>query len=134
MGIGELASKSGRSVHTIRWYEAQRLMPLVSRDKGRRRVYSELHVGWLELLDRLKRTGMSIREMREYTALAKQGHSTLEARVKLLCEHGKRVEARVKDLEESILVIDGKIKFYSEWIITRRRPPMGRSKQEGGAA
>ena len=30
--IGELARLSGRSVHTIRWYEAQRLMPGAARD------------------------------------------------------------------------------------------------------
>jgi DNA-binding transcriptional MerR regulator len=93
MRIGELAAKIRPERNTIRWYEAQRLMP-VARDAGRRRVYSELHVGWLDLLDCMKRTGMSIREMREYTALAKRGHSTLEARVKLLCEHDKRVDPR----------------------------------------
>ncbi len=55
-------------------------MPGVARDAGRRRVYSELHVGWLELVDRLRRTGMSIRELREYTALVKRGQLTLVQR------------------------------------------------------
>ncbi len=30
--IGKLASLTGRSVHTIRWYESQRLIPGVRRD------------------------------------------------------------------------------------------------------
>ena len=70
--IGEVASRIGRSVHAIRWYEAQGLMPGVIRDGGGRRVYSEYHVGWLDLMERLRLTGMSIKQLREYTALVKQ--------------------------------------------------------------
>ncbi|MES2033580.1 MAG: ATP-dependent helicase C-terminal domain-containing protein, partial [Pseudomonadota bacterium] len=39
---------------------------------------------WLDLMDRLRRTGMSIAEMREYTELVKQGSSTLGKRQALL--------------------------------------------------
>lgn len=70
--IGALSARTGRSVHTIRWYEAQGLIPGVARDAGGRRTYSEQHVGWLELMERLRRSGMSIAEMRRYTALVKQ--------------------------------------------------------------
>jgi DNA-binding transcriptional MerR regulator len=51
--ICELAARTGRGIHAIRWYEAQGLMPGVTRDRGGRRVYSELHLGWLHLKDRL---------------------------------------------------------------------------------
>jgi DNA-binding transcriptional MerR regulator len=46
--IGELSSRTGRSIHTIRWYETQGLVPGVARDAANRRVYSEQHVGWLD--------------------------------------------------------------------------------------
>ena len=61
--IGELAERTGRSVHTIRWYERQGLIPGVVRDSGGRRVYHERHVSWLELIERLRFTGMSIAQM-----------------------------------------------------------------------
>src|SRR3990167_6315647 len=61
--IGELARLSGRSVHTIRWYEAQHLMPGAARDAGGRRVFSQAHVQWLGLLSRLRASGMSVRDM-----------------------------------------------------------------------
>ena len=64
--IGELARLSGRSVHTIRWYEAQGLMPGAARDAGGRRVFNQLHVDWLELMHRLRTSGMSIRQMQVY--------------------------------------------------------------------
>ncbi len=66
MRIGELARRSGRSVHTIRWYEAQGLMPGVVRDAARRRVYAPDHLLWLELVDRLRLTGMTIAEIKIY--------------------------------------------------------------------
>jgi DNA-binding transcriptional MerR regulator len=70
--IGELAARTGRSVHAIRWYEAQGLIPGVARDRGGRRVYGEPHLGWLELMDRLRRTGMTIAQMRQYTSLVRR--------------------------------------------------------------
>jgi DNA-binding transcriptional MerR regulator len=120
--IGELASRSGRSVHAIRWYESQGLIPGVVRDSGGRRVYDELHVGWLELMDRLRQTGMSIAEMRTYTALVKQGRVTLRERQDLLSSHRVRVKAKVAELKLALKLIDSKIDFYGEWIATGDRP------------
>src|SRR5580765_7898925 len=82
--IGELSARSGRGIHAIRWYEAQGLIPGVARDSGGRRVYSDLHVAWLDFMHRLRRTGMTIAQMREYTALVRKGSSTLRERRALL--------------------------------------------------
>jgi DNA-binding transcriptional MerR regulator len=128
--IGELSARSGRSVHAIRWYEAQGLMPGVARDGGGRRIYSELHLGWLDLMDRLRRTGMSIAEMRRYTALVKQGRATLRQRQQMLAAHRARVEQTIADWTAALRLIDGKIDFYEEWLATGRRPqadPVARS-------
>src|SRR5260370_10944483 len=75
--IGEVATRTGRSVHAIRWYEAQGLVPGVERDGGGRRGYTEHHVGWLEFMDRLRGTGMSGAQMRAYTGLVKKGRRAL---------------------------------------------------------
>ncbi|HSW07543.1 MerR family transcriptional regulator, partial [Aquabacterium sp.] len=82
--IGQLARSTGRSVHTIRWYEAQGLMPGVQRDAAGRRRYSPQHIGWLDLMVRLRATGMTIAQMRRYTALVRQGKATLAERRALL--------------------------------------------------
>ncbi len=114
--IGDVASRTGRSVHAIRWYEAQGLMPGVARDNGGRRVYSEHHVGWLDLMDRLRCTGMSIAQMREYTALVKQGSSTLKQRRALLAAHRARVQENIARWTEAQTLIDAKLEFYDEWV------------------
>jgi DNA-binding transcriptional MerR regulator len=120
--IGEIARRSGRSVHAIRWYEAQGLMPGVTRDRGGRRVYSDDHIGWLELMERLRCTGMSIRQLREYTALVKQGGATLRKRRALLAEHRLGVQAMIAKWTEALALVDAKIEFYDEWVTGGTRP------------
>jgi DNA-binding transcriptional MerR regulator len=122
MHIGELAALTGRSVHTIRWYETQGLMPGVKRDSGGRRVYREQHVGWLELMHRLRCTGMSIAAMREYAALVADGKGTLKQRRTQLAEHREHVKRHIAELSQSIKLLDRKLKFYDEWIETGTQP------------
>jgi DNA-binding transcriptional MerR regulator len=122
--IGDLAARTGRSVHTIRWYEVQGLIPGVARDAGGRRVYSDLHVGWLGLMDRLRRTGMSIAEMREYTALVRQGMATLKQRQALLRAHRERVQRKIDEWTEALALLDDKIDFYGQWLSSGKRPPL----------
>jgi DNA-binding transcriptional MerR regulator len=120
--IGELSARSGRTIHAIRWYEAQGLIPGVVRDDGGRRVYNELHVDWLDLMDRLRRTGMSIAEMRAYTALVRQGRSTLRQRQEMLYAHRTRVLETISEWTRALKLIDSKIDFYGEWLTTGHRP------------
>jgi DNA-binding transcriptional MerR regulator len=120
--IGELATRTGRTIHTVRWYEAQGLIPGVRRDSGGRRVYSELHVSWLDLIDRLRGTGMPITQVRKYVALVKHGTRTLKQRQKFLTAHRKRIEETVVEWTAALKLIDRKIDYYGEWLATGRQP------------
>jgi DNA-binding transcriptional MerR regulator len=120
--IGEVASRTGRSIYTIRWYESQGLIPGVARDKGGRRIYSDYHVGWLDLMERLRYTGMSIAQMREYTALAQQEGATLKRRRDLLVEHQARVRSSISRWTEALALINAKVEFYDEWVCKGERP------------
>ena len=120
--IGALAARTGRSIDTIRWYEAQGLIPGVVRDGGGRRVYTERHVGWLQLIDRLRRSGMSIAEMRRYTALVKLGRSTLAQRREMLAAHRVRIVEVIAEHRAALKLIDGKVDFYDAWIASGERP------------
>lgn len=121
--IGELARRSGRSIHTIRWYDSIGLMPGVGRDAGNRRVFDERHIAWLELLDRLKLTGMTTAEMRAYAELVARGRSTLKPRRDLLATHRERVHATLVEWRLALELLDRKLAFYDTWIATGRRPP-----------
>jgi DNA-binding transcriptional MerR regulator len=121
--IGGLAKLSGRSVHTIRWYEAQGLIPGVDRDGGGRRVYERDHVEHLVFLEQLRRTGMSVAEMRRFTALSMAGWRTLGERQALLQAYRAEVEARIVELQAALQLIDAKAAYYARWAQMKKRPP-----------
>ncbi len=75
------------------------------------------------MLDRLRRTGMSITEMRHYTRLVKQGKVTLRERQTLLQAHRERVEARLCDWTAALSFLDSKIDFYGQWLHSGKQPP-----------
>jgi DNA-binding transcriptional MerR regulator len=122
MRIGELARRTGRSVHAIRWYESIGLIPGVRRDAGKRRVYDERHVGWLDLMHRLRLTGMPTAKMREYASLAARGSTTLEARRDLLVAYRAQVRAVIAEWRLALSLLDRKVDFYGDWLSTGRRP------------
>jgi len=121
--IGGLARRTGRSVHTIRWYEAQGLIPRVERDAGGRRVYEPDHVEHLIFLERMRRAGMSVAEMRRLTSLGLAGWRTLPERQALLLAHRKLVEERIGELRSALTLIDEKVGYYDQWARQKRRPP-----------
>lgn len=120
--IGGLAKRTGRSVHTIRWYETQGLIPRVERDSGGRRVYEPDHVEQLIFLDRMRRTGMSVAEMRRLTSLGLAGWRTLEDRQALLLAHRTQVEDKIRELQAALTLIDEKVGYYDQWARQKKRP------------
>lgn len=114
MKIGELAKRTGLSPHTIRYYERIGLLPIAARDAGGWRDYDEGILVWIEFLDRLKTTGMPIREMLRYAELRAEGDHTGPERRVLLEQHREKVRAHLADLQASLLVLDTKIDTYVE--------------------
>lgn len=127
--IGELAARSGRSAHSIRWYDAQGLIPGVLRDASGQRRFTSRHVHWLAFVDRLRHTGMSIAQIGAYTRLVQQGTGDLAAQRALLASHREQVAGTLAAWQESLALIDAKLAFYDTWIATGERPagePAGR--------
>ncbi|AMJ59172.1 MerR family transcriptional regulator [Bosea sp. PAMC 26642] len=114
MKIGELAKRSGLSVYTIRYYERIGLLPYADRDDAKQRNYDPSILVWIEFLDRLKTTGMPIRDMLRYGKLRAQGDSTSSQRQELLEAHRDVVSARIASLQDSLSVLDAKIAGYGD--------------------
>ncbi|PKR88706.1 MerR family transcriptional regulator [Pleomorphomonas diazotrophica] len=135
MKIGELARRSGLSTYTIRYYERIGLLPQADRDRSGQRNYDASILTWMEFLDRLKATGMPIREMLLYAALRERGAGTERERSAVLERHRERVRAHVAELQACLLVLDTKIAGYAGTtqrkidhdasIPERRRKPAG---------
>jgi DNA-binding transcriptional MerR regulator len=111
--IAEVAERTGLSAHTLRYYERAGLLSPPERGSNGHRRYSDLDLGMLGILTRLKATGMSIAEMRRYADLCRVGPGTFEERRMLLEEHRQQVLDRMAALQEDLRVIERKIKTYA---------------------
>src|SRR5579875_667422 len=110
--IGEVAERTGLSRHTLRYYERGGLMLSVGRGASGHRRYSELDLGWIELITKLRATGMPIREVRRYADLVRAGDGNEQERLALLRAHRARVRAELDTMTAHLGAIDAKIGFY----------------------
>lgn len=115
LSIGQVAERTGLSVHTLRFYErAGVLANPVAREVTGRRVYSEQDVEWLEICTKLRSSGMPLAAIRRYADLVRLGPGNEEDRLALLRQHQERVTAQIAELTECLNVISYKVKVYED--------------------
>src|SRR5215469_13682981 len=93
--IAEVADRTGLTRHTLRYYERDGLMLGVGRAGSGHRRYSERDLGWIELITKLRATGMPIREVRRYAELVRAGDGNEDERLALLRAHRERVRGQL---------------------------------------
>ena len=113
--IGQFAKLSGFSIDTLRYYEKQKLL-FPSRDKNNRRFYTEKDVAWISFISRLKKTGMSIKEMQKYAKLRYAGDQTIPERLVLLFNQLDNLHEEEKKINDNIAFVEQKIKIYLKTI------------------
>ncbi|HEX2895716.1 MAG TPA: MerR family transcriptional regulator [Marmoricola sp.] len=111
--IAEAAARSGLTAHTLRYYERDGLMlGAVDRAVSGHRRYSEHDLTWIEMITRLRSTGMPIRDVRRYAELVRAGAGNEAERLELLEAHRERVEAQLREVTAHLRAIDHKIGLY----------------------
>ncbi|WP_129044480.1 MerR family transcriptional regulator [Companilactobacillus metriopterae] len=111
--IGELADIVGVSSYTIRFYEKEELVKAHRTSSGIR-YYTLSDVNWLKFILYLKKTGMTISELKTYVKLRSQGDSTISARLDLLHSVQLRSEKEIQALLKSKEILDDKVQWYED--------------------
>ncbi|MGH3740295.1 MAG: MerR family transcriptional regulator [Micromonosporaceae bacterium] len=115
LSIGQVAERTGLSVHALRFYERERLLATpVRRDSGGRRVYSENDVEWLMLCIMLRASAMPLTAIRQYTGLVREGAGNETERLALLREHQEQVTAQIAELNRCLDLINFKVGVYED--------------------
>jgi DNA-binding transcriptional MerR regulator len=110
--IQEAAERTGLTAHTLRYYERIGLLDPVARGTGNQRRYDATDLAWLAFLQRLRATGMSIRNMQRFAELRRVGPDTVAARRALLEEHRDELLERIVELQRDLLALTEKITHY----------------------
>ncbi|MFH8409652.1 MerR family transcriptional regulator [Streptomyces sp. NPDC018019] len=112
--ISEVAEHTGLSAHTLRWYERIGLMPHVDRTHTGQRRFTNRDLDWLDLVTKLRLTGMPVADMVRYAELVREGAHTFPERERLLTAHREDVRQRITELQSTLQVLDHKIGIYAD--------------------
>ena len=110
--IREAAQQTGASAHTLRYYERVGLIGRVDRAADGKRRYSETDVIWLAFLRRLRATGMSVAQMRQFARLRAGGDAMAHDRRLLLEEHANVVRVQIASLSENLEILERKVAHF----------------------
>jgi DNA-binding transcriptional MerR regulator len=112
MNIAEFAQRCELTPHTLRYYERIGLLGQIARQANGHRVFGARDVEWVAFLQRLRATGMPIREMLRYAALRAEGPATVAERQALLEAHAARLDARLRAQQANLRAVKQKIALY----------------------
>ena len=113
LSIAEAAAATGLTTHTLRYYERDGLLlDAVDRASSGHRRYSREDLGWIQMVTRLRATGMPIREVRQYADLVRAGDGNEPARLDLLRAHRDRVRQQLAEVAAHLDAIELKIDLY----------------------
>jgi DNA-binding transcriptional MerR regulator len=110
--IADVVAVTGLSRDTLRWYEKKGLLPLVARGGDGRRRYHARNVALLQVLVRLRRTGMPVEQVRRFSQLMDGGAATHGVRMALLLDHRAAVLRHIDALHTDLAALDDKIDHY----------------------
>jgi DNA-binding transcriptional MerR regulator len=117
LSIGQVAARTGLSVHTLRLYEREGLFAgRVRRRANGHRVYSEGDVEWLMYCTRFRASGMPLATIRRFAGLVRDGPGNEDERLALLREHEQRVSDQMAELAACLDLIAHKVGVYEEHI------------------
>ena len=113
LSIAEAAERTGLTAHTLRYYERDGLLlHAVDRAPSGHRRYTEADLRWIEMVTRLRSTGMPIRDVRRYAGLVRDGDGNESDRLALLLAHREVVERQLAEVTSHLRAIDHKIALY----------------------
>ncbi len=94
--VSEMARLLEVPVSTLRYYDNEGLLPNLERSKSGTRLFTERDYEWLKVIDCLKKSGLSIKEIKAFIALTEQGDDSLFERRELFRARRSAVEQKNK--------------------------------------
>lgn len=110
--VGEMAKRLGVAPSTLRFYDKEGMLPFVERSGGGIRVFKDSDFEWLLIIECLKKTGMPLKDIKEFILMAMQGDDTIDSRLDLIIKQKESVEKQIAELSEIHKVLQFKQWYY----------------------
>ncbi|MFD2304895.1 MerR family transcriptional regulator [Enterococcus termitis] len=111
--IHEFSQITGLTPYTLRFYEKEGLIS-VKRDQNNIRIYDDRNKEWIDFFLHLKKTGMTIEDLKQYIIWWHEGDATNQHRLDLLQKQKQIALNEMKQIQEGIEMLDYKIEKYKK--------------------
>lgn len=112
--VTEAAKMSGLSAHTLRYYDDLGLFPFLKRTQGEKRLFSDADMQWIQLIECLRNTGMSISKVKHYVELCLQGDETIKERLGIVKEQEVIMKQQLQEMRKHLKLLQFKKDYYKQ--------------------
>lgn len=110
--VGEMAKKIGVAPSTLRYYDKEGLLPFVERSGGGIRMFKDSDMESINIIECLKKTGMTIKEIKQFIDWCREGDSTIENRLALIDRQRENVLKQMEQLYRTLDTLTYKHWYY----------------------
>ena len=113
--IGQVSKMFGLPVSTLRYYDKEGLFPDMERSNGIRR-FGQRELEALRVIECLKKSGMEIKDIRQFMEWCAQGSSTYPLRRAMFIRQRESVEAEIARMNRVLDMLNFKCWYYEQAI------------------
>lgn len=113
--IGQVSQMFGLPISTLRYYDKEGLFPGIQRSSGVRQ-FSEQELEALRVIECLKKSGLEIRDIRQFMEWCAQGSQTCPQRRALLLRQKAAAEAEIARMNRARDMLTYKCWYYDQLI------------------
>ncbi|MEL7623152.1 MAG: MerR family transcriptional regulator [Clostridiales bacterium] len=110
--IGQVAKSTGIAISTLRYYDREGLFPNMERSGGGIRRFSDREIETLGIIECLKNSGLSIKEIKLFLDWCQEGDSSLQKRRDLFYERLAAVTKQMEELKKTMNTLRFKCWYY----------------------
>lgn len=110
--IKDISELTGLPPSTLRYYDKQGLLPNLKRDGNNIRIFTDEDYRHLRLIDCLKKSGLSIKDIKNFIDMAAQGDKALTGRLEIFRKRREILKQELADLQGVLDVIEYKCWYY----------------------
>lgn len=110
--VGEMSKLLDVPASTLRYYDKQGLLPFVERSKGGIRVFQDTDLEWLRIIECLKKSGLSLSEIKRFILLSMDGDDSIDERLALMQQQRQVVLNQIAQLKETLNIVEYKCWYY----------------------
>ena len=113
--IGQVSKMFGLPISTLRYYDKEGLFPDMERSSGIRR-FGQRELEALRVIECLKKSGMEIKDIRQFMEWCAQGSSTYPQRRAMFIRQKESVEAEIARMNRVLAMLSFKCWYYEQAI------------------